>query len=91
MSTLHVRVAGMVQGVGFRWYVRERARRLGVSGWVRNLADGSVEVFADGGPDALTVLRAELVRGPRGARVDTVVDESATPPEEVRAPFEILR
>lgn len=88
---MHVRVVGMVQGIGFRWFVRERARRLGISGWVRNLADGSVEVAAAGDPEQLRLLREELTRGPSGARVDAVVDESQKAPEPFEAPFGILR
>ena len=72
MSDLHVRITGMVQGVGFRWFVRERARRLGLKGWVRNLPDGSVEVVASGDPGQLDLLKGELQRGPRGAAVDSV-------------------
>ena len=91
MSELHVRVTGMVQGVGFRWFVRERARRLGISGWVRNLADGSVEVAAAGDPGGLRTLRDELAQGPSGARVDAVVDEPRQATEPFEAPFGILR
>ena len=90
MSTLHVRVRGVVQGVGFRWFVRERARRLGLAGWVRNLPDGSVEVVASGDPAQLDLLRDELRRGPRGASVESL-DEIGPPAVEPMAqPFGIL-
>jgi acylphosphatase len=65
-------VAGRVQGVGFRWFVLRCAEQLGLTGWVRNLADGSVEVAARGSPDALQRLEADLRRGPSGARVTSV-------------------
>ena len=91
MSELHVRVRGVVQGVGFRWFVRERARRLGLSGWVRNLPDGSVEVAAAGDHGQLELLRAELRHGPRGAFVDAVEDMPAGAPEPLAEPFGILR
>lgn len=65
-------VRGLVQGVGFRWFVLRHARRLGVSGYVRNLPDGRVEVAASGAVDALTELEGELKRGPHGAAVDAV-------------------
>jgi acylphosphatase len=63
-------VRGRVQGVGFRAFVVQQARALGLSGWVRNRADGSVEVFAVG--DAVDALVAACARGPVGARVETV-------------------
>lgn len=66
---LHVRITGRVQGVGFRWFVREEARRLGLSGWVRNLPTGSVEVAAGGEASALERLRRALEVGPTGADV----------------------
>jgi acylphosphatase len=91
MSDLHVRVTGVVQGVGFRWFVREQARRLGLAGWVRNLADGSVEVAAQGESQQIELFRAELQRGPRGARVErleVVGEPLAQPPSN---PFTILR
>jgi acylphosphatase len=65
-------VNGRVQGVGFRWSAMDAARRLGVVGWVRNAADGSVEVHAEGDPDALERFRAWLKKGPPAARVDSV-------------------
>jgi acylphosphatase len=65
-------VAGRVQGVGFRWFVREIARRHGVTGDVRNLADGRVEVRAAGQPAQLASVLEQVRRGPRGARVDGV-------------------
>lgn len=91
MSDLHVRVTGLVQGVGFRWFVRERARRLGLSGWVRNLADGSVEVAASGDEGQLELLKAELRRGPRGAMVEALEPLPSAPAEPLRSPFDISR
>jgi len=90
MSDLHVRVTGMVQGVGFRWFVRERARRLGLKGWVRNLPDGSVEVAASGDPGQLELLKEELRRGPRGADVDKLEEVQDNVPEPLAEPFGII-
>ncbi len=66
-------VVGHVQGVGFRWFVIEVARRLELRGWVANEADGSVHCVAEGPRPALETLLRELARGPRGARVDRVI------------------
>lgn len=90
MSRRSWRVIGAVQGVGFRWFVRERARRLGVSGTVANLPDGSVLVHARGTPTALDTLRALLCEGPPGARVDRL-DASTPAPGLLPDPFQILR
>jgi acylphosphatase len=65
-------VRGRVQGVGFRWFVDHEARQLGLSGWVRNNFDGTVEVLAVGSDEQLLALRRKLERGPRAARVDEV-------------------
>lgn len=70
-------VRGRVQGVGFRWFVEREARTLGIAGWVRNNADGAVEVFAQGTRDQLSALREQLQRGPRAARVDDVDEADA--------------
>ena len=91
MSELHVRIVGVVQGVGFRWFVRERARRLGLAGWVRNLADGSVEVAASGEPGQLDLFRGELRRGPSGASVERLDDIQGPLDPPVSEPFGILR
>jgi len=88
---LHVRVSGTVQGVGFRWFVRERARRLGLSGWVRNNADGSVEVAAEGDEPQIELLRTELQKGPSGAFVKSIEDVDTGPSEPVETPFGIIR
>jgi len=88
---LHVTVQGRVQGVGFRWFVRERARQLRLTGWVRNLADGSVEVLAQGEASALQQLRSALQDGPPGARVSAVVDEKTEPSAAAMYPFGVLR
>jgi acylphosphatase len=61
-----------VQGVGFRWFARETAERLGVSGWVRNRPDGCVEGEAEGDADAVREFVALLKKGPSFARVDEV-------------------
>jgi acylphosphatase len=71
-GTVLFEVEGRVQGVGFRYFVRQAARQLGVAGWVRNRPDGSVEVLADGPPSALDELELSLREGPPGSRVDQV-------------------
>ncbi len=71
-ARVHLLVSGIVQGVSFRYYTVEEARRLGASGWVRNLADGRVEVEAEGDRLALEKLLAFCRRGPPAAQVDDV-------------------
>jgi acylphosphatase len=65
-------IQGIVQGVGFRYFARREARGLGLAGYVRNLADSSVEAVARGDEESLAALEAALRRGPRGSRVDSV-------------------
>lgn len=72
---LHAVVQGRVQGVGFRIFVYEQANALGLTGWVRNLGDGSVEVLAEGTPARLAGLLERLRKGPRGALVTHVAEE----------------
>jgi acylphosphatase len=76
MITRHLRIRGRVQGVGFRMYMQREAQRLGVSGWVRNRQDGSVEAIVHGEPDIVEALIAWARHGPPSARV-THVDETA--------------
>ena len=70
--TRRYRVSGRVQGVGFRMFAADCARREGLSGFVRNLADGAVEAVAEGDLDSVTRFEAALWRGPSHARVATV-------------------
>lgn len=79
---------GRVQGVGFRYFVWREAEELGVDGWVRNRADGTVEALAQGPIDTLDRLKARLEEGPRWSRVMSVsvTDE---PDEDVPRGFEI--
>jgi acylphosphatase len=72
-------VRGRVQGVGFRWFVEREAHILGIAGWVRNNADGSVEVLGQGSRDQLLGLRSRLRQGPRAARVDDVEEFESKP------------
>lgn len=89
---LHVRIAGRVQGVGFRWFVREEARRMGIAGWVRNLPGGDVEVLAEGPADALAQLARRVGQGPPGARVELVHQLPVPEGEgELPTPFAIER
>ena len=69
---VRVIVRGRVQGVAFRAYTADEARRAGVAGWVRNRADGSVEAAFEGPPRGVEALLAFVRRGPRSARVDDV-------------------
>lgn len=72
---LHARVEGRVQGVGFRYFVLEQANRMGLTGWVRNRRDGSVEVVAEGERGKLEDLLAALRRGPRANTTRAVTPE----------------
>jgi acylphosphatase len=73
---LHFLVQGRVQGVGFRWFVQHEAAQLDLRGWVRNTEEGEVEVVASGTPEVLAELRARLRSGPRGSRVDRLVEHT---------------
>lgn len=77
LETRRYVVTGRVQGVGFRWFVEREAAQLGITGWVRNREDGSVEVMATGAPEQQRALRARLREGPRAARVDMVQESTA--------------
>ena len=90
-ARLHVRITGRVQGVGFRWFVREEARRLGLSGWVTNLPSGDVEVAAGGESSSLARLRVALSVGPTGAQVSDVIDIDDLGTVSLPYPFAIHR
>lgn len=91
MQRLYVRISGRVQGVGFRWFVREEARRLGLSGWVTNLPTGEVEVAAGGEASLVDRLRSALRVGPAGAEVDRVIEVEAGEVASLPYPFHIRR
>ncbi len=90
MRAIRVLVHGKVQGVGFRWFVREAARRAELGGWVRNLPDGRVELQAAGSHDGIDFLLDAIRRGPAGARVDEVSVHAADGGTLDR-PFTVLR
>jgi len=68
----HLKISGRVQGVGFRYSMAEEAGRLGITGWVRNRRDGTVEAVVDGDPDALEGIVAWARQGPRDSQVTDV-------------------
>ncbi len=72
MKRLDMQVHGRVQGVAFRWSTQRQAATIGLTGWVRNLADGSVRIVAEGDADRLQLLLAWAQHGPDQARVDGV-------------------
>jgi acylphosphatase len=82
-------VSGMVQGVGYRLFTRAAAEKLHVSGFVRNLSDGRVEVFAMGAPQQHAELRTILERGPRFSSISSVNEEAATPDPRYEGGFVI--
>lgn len=91
MLRLRLRVRGAVQGVGFRWFARETAQRLGVAGWVRNCADGSVEIAVGGDADRVEQFAAAMARGPSHASVSGVARDPLGGSEDLVKPFEIRR
>ncbi len=89
----HIIVAGLVQGVGYRWFAARCARELGLSGFVRNLREGTVEVEAEGERAAVEELLHRLRIGPRAARVTDLRitwRETSSPGPPAASEFEIL-
>lgn len=75
LKGLHLKISGMVQGVGFRWFVERIANRFELTGWVKNLYDGSVESYAEGEESSLKGFLEQIKIGPSGARVAGVSTE----------------
>ncbi len=82
-------VEGRVQGVGFRFFAERLARQLELSGYVKNLRDGRVEVYAMGPAEQLAALKERLAVGPRAARVERVEEETAAVVERYRNGFTV--
>ncbi len=89
MATIHLEIAGRVQGVGFRWFARQQARRLGIDGWAVNTRTGAVEILAKGEPGALKQLEAALAQGPSGAIVKCVTELPTVAEDEIPDGFAI--
>ncbi len=88
-NRLRILVSGRVQGVSFRYYTRNTAERLGLTGFVRNLPDGRVEIEAEGDPEALERMREWAGCGPSSARVDKTRIERLPPRGGYRS-FDII-
>lgn len=89
MIARHAVVSGSVQGVGFRFFAERAAREAGVTGWVRNRSDGTVETVVEGEETAVTRYLDRLRRGPGGSRVTRLLEEE-TPVTGLDS-FEITR
>ncbi|NNN04810.1 MAG: acylphosphatase [Elusimicrobia bacterium] len=79
LTRRYVRVRGRVQGVGYRWFVRTLAEAMGLTGWVRNREDGSVEAEVEGEPQALDEFVRRLKDGNPAAGVDAIEWSKAAP------------
>jgi len=82
MASIRLQITGRVQGVGFRYAMRHEAARRGLSGWVRNRRDGSVEALVQGEASAVEALIAWARQGPPGARVSEVNVSTAEEPAQ---------
>ncbi len=89
MKRLHLYLSGYVQGVGFRWYAEKIARRVGVTGFVRNLSDGRVEIVVEGKPDCVAQFLKELESGYLGSNIDRI-EKIAEPYSGKFSDFSIL-
>jgi acylphosphatase len=83
-------ISGLVQGVGFRWFVARHARSLGLVGYARNLPDGRVEVVVSGPEEALPALEQLLRSGPANAQVERVERSTEPEPAMVGKSFDIM-
>ena len=93
-SVVRLSITGRVQGVGYRAFVEDAAKRLQLDGWVRNQRDRSVEAVVKGPPQSIGELLVQLRRGPPGAEVDgielTPADEAALAERRPGAKFSVL-
>jgi acylphosphatase len=89
MKAVRARITGLVQGVGFRAFVEQAAEQIGVSGWVRNRRDGSVEAMIAGDASKVDEMLTMCWQGPPAAKVDGVRVEEAPAPDGVG--FEVRR
>lgn len=83
MKAVSVRITGAVQGVGYRAWAEAAAKARGLSGWVRNRRDGSVEAVISGPDDKVTEMLAYFWQGPPASRVERVESEPTTPPMQL--------
>ena len=88
LTRVRIIVRGLVQGVGFRYFAMQLARDYGLTGWVRNREDGSVEVEAEGEELIVRSYIKDLGLGPRNAEV-TGVDVETLPPGQARKGFDV--
>ena len=91
MPVVHFEVAGSVQGIGFRGFVQAQARALHLSGWVRNLSSGNVEVAASGSEESLRALLVAARTGPEGATVKQIITLTPQPSLDLPHPFTVLK
>lgn len=89
-AVLSVHISGRVQGVGFRVWTQDEARRLGLDGWVRNESDGSVRALVAGPPSVVSEFIDRLHAGPPGSKV-TRVETTPSPDEDVASGFRISK
>lgn len=86
MSLHHFRVIGRVQGIGYRRWATDIATQMGLSGWVRNMSDGSVEIMVQGDQETINQFLQKCLKGPAFAKVlgiqPVVVSQNSTPPVE---------
>ena len=83
MKALSVRITGVVQGVGYRAWAEEAAKARGLSGWVRNRRDGSVEAVIAGPDDKVSEMLAYFWQGPANSRVERAEAEATTTPMQL--------
>jgi acylphosphatase len=87
----HLKITGKVQGVGFRYFTRKNADSLDITGWVRNMPDGSVEVFICGDEDNIDRMEERLWDGPRGAYVTEIIQLESDDTGTHYLDFSVLR
>jgi acylphosphatase len=91
VRVVHLEIAGRVQGVGFRWFVRERAAAFEISGWVRNLTSGNIEIAAAGAGESVDQFLEAVRAGPPGADIKQVISLKPPASLELPYPFTILK
>jgi acylphosphatase len=80
MKTVHLLIGGRVQGVGFRYFVHQKAKDLGITGWVKNTPDGKVEIEASGNENNLAAFTDWMKIGPARALIRTFSESEITNP-----------